>query len=312
MKLRGHPLPWLCAVAMACGGGSLGGSRDASTRHDAASADASLGDSGLDDSSVDSSVDSSLRDSGRRDAAPSDAGADTGASDSGRVDAGGTSSSGGSGGAFPGAQTRTAHGAAGDVAYELYIPTSYDPGTAMPLLSVFHGQGDSGASMRDFWATTAGTNGFIVLATSSTGASGGWLPSSDVPRYDAALTDALAAYAIDTSRLYLWGFSAGAHLVHAIGLENADTFAAYSVSAGVLAALEGADGPSRASRHIPTDIHIGTDDPLFPQASSDRAAFLAAGWVEGADFSFVTFAGGHTVRADQQAEIWAFLSRYRR
>jgi poly(3-hydroxybutyrate) depolymerase len=191
------------------------------------------------------------------------------------------------------------------------MPLSYDPARPTPLLSVFHGQGDSGANMRDFWTTVAETGGFIVLATSSTGSSGGWVPAADVPRYDAALTDALGAYNLDTSRLYVWGFSAGAHLAHAIGLENANTFAAYSVSAGVLAALEGVDGPTRASRHIPVDIHIGMDDPLFPQASSDRSAFLAAGWREGTDLSYVTFVGGHTVRAEQLPEIWAFLSRFR-
>ncbi|NOY91578.1 MAG: hypothetical protein GXP55_10285, partial [Deltaproteobacteria bacterium] len=273
------------------------------TRRDASAADAG--------NPVDGSpADSGGLDAGTRDAGPADAGLDTGTRDAGLPDAGSTSS-GGSGGAFPGAQTRSAPSAGGDVPYALYIPTSYAPGRPMALLSVFHGQGDSGANMRDFWTSTAEANGFIVLATSSTGSSGGWVPAADVPRYDAALTDARGAYAIDTSRLYLWGFSAGAHLTHAIGLENAGTFAAYSVSAGVLAALEGVDGPTRASRRIPVDIHIGTDDPLFPQAASDRNAFLAAGWREGTDLSYVTFAGGHTLRAAQLPEIWAFLSRFR-
>ncbi len=280
--------------AFACGGGSLG-ERDASTTRDGAPADAGVPDSRVGDGAADSS----FGDSGERDSG-------------GRMDAASTGpGSGGSGGAFPGAQTRTATSATVPVPYELYVPTSYDPGTPSPLLSVFHGQGGSGANMRDFWAIAAEAEGFLVLATSSTGSSGGWVPASDVPRYDAALTDALGAYNIDTSRIYLWGFSAGAHLVHSIGLENADTFAAYSVSAGVLAALEGVDGPARASRKIPLDIHIGTDDPLFPQASSDRSAFLAAGWVEGANLSFVPFAGGHTVREDQLTEIWAFLARFR-
>jgi len=293
----------LSLLLFACGGGSLGANDSGMARGDAATDAGDVQDSATTDSGVD--------DAAGPDTGAVDTGVDSGALDAGTPDAGSATSSGGSGGAYPGAQTRTASVGGASFVYALYIPTSYVSSTPVALLSVFHGQGDTGANMRDFWRSEAEANGFAVLATTSTGSSGGWAPSADVPRYDAALTDALGAYDIDTSRLYLWGFSAGAHLTHAIGLENADTFAAYSVSAGVLAALEGPDGPRLASRHIPVDVHIGTTDPLLPQAASDRMAFLAAGWIEGTDYSYVTFAGGHTVLPSQRPEIWAFLSRFR-
>ncbi len=221
--------------------------------------------------------------------------------------------SGGSGGAYPGPQTRTARAGGDSFSYALYIPSSYRPGTPMPLLCLFHGQGGSGAGIRDFWQATAEREGFLLMATDATGSSGGWYPARDAPRFEAALNDALAAYTVDTRRLYLWGFSAGAHFVHAIALLNPDLFAAYAVSAGVLGALAGSSAPAEAARlrRIPVEIRVGRSDPLFPQAQADRDAFLAAGWAEGETLRFTAFDGGHTLRSSDPPELWGFLSAFR-
>ncbi len=233
-----------------------------------------------------------------------------GAGDGGRGDGGG---SGGSGGAYPGPQTRTARAGGETFSYALYVPSSYRPDTPMPLLCLFHGQGGSGANIRDFWQATAEREGFLLLATDATGSSGGWYPARDTPRFEAALNDALAAYAVDTRRLYVWGFSAGAHFIHAIALLNPDLFAAYAVSAGVLGALAGSSAPAEAARlrRIPVEIRVGRSDPLFGQAQADRDAFLAAGWVEGETLRFTAFDGGHTLRSSDPPELWGFLSVFR-
>ncbi len=289
----------LVILICGCSDGTLGSRRDASM----IAADA--------DAAADASGDAFVRDVGTADSR-TDVGSDSG-SDSGSdaaMDIDGGRGSGGVGGAYPGAQTRTASFGGSSYDYALYLPTSYDPTEPVALLSIFHGQGDTGANMRNFWRSTAESGGFAVMATSSTGASGGWTPSADVPRYDAALTDALGAYNIDEGRLYVWGFSAGAHLTHAVALMNTDTFAAYGVSAGVLAALAGPGAPSAAARRIPVDIHIGTDDPLFSEAEADRGRFVSAGWVEGDDFRYTAFPGGHTVRPDQLPTIWAFFESF--
>jgi len=211
------------------------------------------------------------------------------------------------GGAYPGKQARQVTLSGSTFTYHLYLPTSYNPSKPLPLISLFHGQGDSGKNMRDFWSATAETQDFIVLATSSTGSSGGWSPSADGPRYEAALNDALAAYAVDQKRIYVWGFSAGAHLVHGIALLNAGTFAAYAVSAGVLAGYAGNNAPATATRKIPVAIRVGTSDPLLPQVKADRGRFLAAGWVEGKTLSYVQFSGGHTILSTHPKQIWSFL-----
>jgi dienelactone hydrolase len=236
------------------------------------------------------------------DASGADAGTDAGS-------AGGILPSGGSGGAYPGAETRTTSGpGTGPFDYYLYVPTAYDPATAIPLVSVFHGQGDTGSSMRDFWSATAEANGFMVLATSNTGAMGGWDPAIDGPRYNAALADAVAAYNVEQARHYLWGFSAGGHLAHGLGLTNTDVFAAYAVSAGILDAFAGGGAPAAAARNIPVSIHIGDADPLLPYAQTDHMRFMDAGWVDGVDLDYVEFAGPHTVYESQLQEIWDFLA----
>jgi poly(3-hydroxybutyrate) depolymerase len=221
-----------------------------------------------------------------------------------------TASSGGSGGAYPGNQTRTAIAKGASFSYHLYIPKAYDPAKAWPLLSVFHGQGDTGANIRDYWAPVAESNGFIVVATTSTGTSGGWSGSTDVPRYDAALNDALESYNVATSRLYVWGFSAGAHLVHAIALLNADLFAAYAVNAGVLAALAGTNAPAAAPRKIPVSIRIGDADPMLGQARQDRDRFKAAGWVEGQNLAYSEFSGGHQLPSGDRQLAWDFIGKH--
>lgn len=224
----------------------------------------------------------------------------------------GPQGSGGSGGAFPGSVERivSVPGLGSQTVY-LYVPSSYAQSTPTPLLLALHGAGGAGtapqaaAATRDAWVAVAEANGFIVVAQAATGASGGWVPSTDVAVLNAALEDLTGAYNVDIARIYGWGFSAGGHFMHALGLQNADLFAGYGVSAGSLAALAGQSAPASASRIIPVDIHVGTGDPLFPAVSQDPSAFQKAGWTLGDTLTYVTFPGGHTFEAAHLAEIWA-------
>ena len=88
-------------------------------------------------------------------------------------------------------------------------------------------------------------------------------PGSDISRYSDALDDALVAYKVAQNRIYIGGFSAGAHIVHEVALTNTDTFAAYSASAGALDVFADGNAPATAARRIPVDIHSGTEGPLF-------------------------------------------------
>lgn len=228
------------------------------------------------------------------------------------VSSGGTGS-GGTGGAYPGNQSRSVTvSGAGTHTYYLYIPNSYNPSNPVPVMFGFHGSGGAGTapsaaqSVRTGWSSIAESEGFIVVAQAATGSGGGWVPSTDTVILDAIITDVWNAYNINTKRNYAWGFSAGGHYVHALGLNNNTFFAAYGVSAGALDALAGANAPATAAatRRIPCDIHIGNTDSLLTYAQADRTRFLNAGWVEGTNLWYTEFSGGHTYTTTHLGQIW--------
>ncbi|MEO8011748.1 MAG: hypothetical protein ABI650_08910 [Dokdonella sp.] len=212
----------------------------------------------------------------------------------------------------------------------LRVPPSYSPTRPMPLVFALHGQAGSAAAaqtaaqaVRNAWSTAADTNGFIIIAPVASGNSGGWIAPppgpSDYDTFAAAIADVEAAYTIDRSRRIGWGFSAGGHVMHDLVLNaysdevTIDTFAAYSVSAGVFAGLACSSAAScnalvaGASRRIPVDIHVGGSDSLLPYATSDRNVFVANDWTLGTDLWFTTFPGGHSYAPAHLAEIWTNL-----
>lgn len=229
----------------------------------------------------------------------------------------GGTGSGGSGGPGPGSHTRQVSVTGlGTQNYHIYVPSSYSSSTPMPILFALHGAGGSGTapaaamSVRDSWGTVASTNGFLVAAIEATGSGGGWLINDAVAVLNAVITAMWADYNVDTKRVYGWGFSAGGHVMHLLGLANANFFAAYGVSAGVLDAVATPNGvtPSGAPRTIPVAIHIGTSDTLLPYAQADRSTFLAAGWATGSTLQYTEFSGGHTYTTSHLIAIWGFLS----
>jgi poly(3-hydroxybutyrate) depolymerase len=232
--------------------------------------------------------------------------------------------SNGNGGAFPGNQTRTIGVPnVGNRTFYLRLPPDYTPARSWPLLLALHGAtGSAGTApaaaqqVRSDWSSWADSGGFIVLAPVATGSQGGWNPQVDIPTISAALDDTAGRYDVEQSRISLWGYSAGAHVAHALALNNTTYFASYGVSAGALEAYactdDGSFPPtcsallSGAQPKIPVDIHLGNEDPLYTTygACNDPARFQSGGWVPGQDLFYTLFAGGHTYTIAQLGEIW--------
>lgn len=234
----------------------------------------------------------------------------------------------GSGGAYPGDVTRTIDVDGATRTFYLYLPADYQAGHAWPLLLALHGQSGSAATapaaaqqVRSDWSSWADAGGFIVLAPIGTQSLGGWDPSVDVPSMDVALNDTYARYNVDRGRIYLWGFSAGAHLAHALALNNTDYFAAYGISAGSLTQYACSDDGSfwptcdqllgGVTRDIPVDIHLGDADPLYTLygAGGDPLLFENHGWILNQNLHYTLFSGGHTYSIAQLGEIWGDLCR---
>lgn len=254
-----------------------------------------------------------------------------------------TDASHGSGGAYPGNATRALHIAnlgSGTQTYYVYVPGSYDPARSLPLLLALDGvaplasAGQYATDVRDAWITAAEAGGFIVAApvghalgyTSKGEPYVSWsVPPTNGPNdYDlfaAVRADLESAYNIERTRVYGWGFSAGGHVMHDLGVHdyshafNATTMAAYAVSGGDLAALAcaGMSGLqcrevlAAVPRKIPVDIHIGYYDPNNGAAKSDHMHFLDESWLDAQTIFFTEFNGGHIYTAAQLSDTWAHL-----
>jgi len=251
--------------------------------------------------------------------------------------------SAGTGGAFPGKLTRTVHVAGlgdGTQDYYVFVPDGYDPSRPLPLLLALHGvapyAGVDGYAMdiRDAWSTVAAAGGFIVAAPVanqviySNGApyAMSWLLPyngrvSDYDLFAAVRADMEAAYNIDRTRVYGWGFSAGGHVMYDLAISqhssafNAATMAAFGVSGADLANVAcagyssaGCDALLNAlPRKIPVDIHIGNSDPNYPYAKADHLRFVADGWINHATIFYSVFVGGHEYTDQQLDQIWTSL-----
>jgi poly(3-hydroxybutyrate) depolymerase len=229
--------------------------------------------------------------------------------------------SNGSGGSFPGDVTRTINiPSVGTRTYYLHLPPAYTPARAWPLLLTLHGSAPSPPTAAQQvladWSALADASGFIAISAVGNGAQGGWGTSDDIAELNAVLADAFASYNVERSRVYLWGFSAGAHFGHWLALSNTDVFAAYGVSAGALQLYTCTDsGPPTCAaflaavpRKIPLDIHIGNSDPLYASVSTDAMhdaqRLQNGGWVRGRDLYYVVFADGHLYTIAQLGQIW--------
>lgn len=202
--------------------------------------------------------------------------------------------------------------------YYYRVPPGYVGTRARPVVVVLHGAAaDREAAARGTrasWSQTADAADAFVLAPVSSGSQGGYV-FDDEANIRAALADFESRFQVDRKRRYLWGFSAGGHVAHALALDPltaADQFAAYAVNAGALDQYVGVGAPAAAAHRIPISSYAGGTDPLLSRMRQDRDRFLAAGWSEGATLRYQEFLGGHTYKVEQLAASLAFMCGFER
>ena len=107
-----------------------------------------------------------------------------------------------------------------------FVPASYNPSTAMPLLIWAHGCG--GEAEGDAWNVGSYTEepGEGWLALSLGGRDGDcWIPSADEAMVIAALEDFEAHFNVDRHRVFLAGYSSGGDLAYRTAFRHSSTFA---------------------------------------------------------------------------------------
>ena len=134
----------------------------------------------------------------------------------------------------------------GTLNYELYVPSTYKAGTAVPLVVALHGCTETADVYRQLsgWDSLAQTKNFIVLlpqqSTSRNSQScWNWFQQADMqrgsgePAMIAGMVSSVEQkYSVDAHRVYVAGFSAGGAMANVMGATYPDMFAAVGVGSG--------------------------------------------------------------------------------
>jgi poly(hydroxyalkanoate) depolymerase family esterase len=163
----------------------------------------------------------------------------------GSTPTGGTSGSG-SAGAAGTLVSNSYTNAAGTRQYQVYVPSTYKAGTAVPLVVALHGCTESADVFRQLSAldTVAESKGFIVVyptqpSSANNQSCWNWFSQPNMqrgsgePSIIAGMTQAIQQrYSIDTKRTYVLGFSAGAAMATVMGATYPDLYAAVGSGSG--------------------------------------------------------------------------------
>jgi len=198
--------------------------------------------------------------------------------------------------------------------YTIFVPPSYDPFRAAPLLVGLHGGGaggkagekvvGSGPSAMNFYMEIAEKHGWLVVCPTAIKAP--WHQPINGEFFEAVLKEIPLLYNVDLNRVYLTGHSMGGYGSWYWGNEWAERWAAVGPMAG-----GGCPGVDRfKDTQTPVYLFHGTDDPICG-VGPDRAAadqMLA----NGNDFVYTELNGvGHGYPPEIGAEMADFFEKKR-
>jgi len=196
--------------------------------------------------------------------------------------------------------------------YYVSGPKHLAPGEKCPLIIAFHGSGGDGAMMVDSWAKLAQKERFFVAALKSLDR-WNWTIPANGPDLVHKLTEALVAkLPIDSSRIYLFGQSAGAVFALRLGLLESQYFAAVAVHAGSFRSWADFATVRMARRKLPVLIISGDRDPIFPPASvKSTIATMQAVGIPAESFIMEWHDHRYYALADSiNARAWEFLRKH--
>jgi dienelactone hydrolase len=169
-------------------------------------------------------------------------------------------------------------------AYALYVPRSYDPARAYPLVFRWHGSGGNALSGGLEIESASQEDALIA---SPTGQRGTWdlTPTgSDVQLFDVLLADLEGRYCVDRARVFSYGFSMGAALTNLLGCVRGDVLRAVAPVAGDVPRLRACRG------RVAAFVTHGQQDDAVPLARGrrERDAYLARAGCDTAHFDPVS------------------------
>jgi len=168
--------------------------------------------------------------------------------------------------------------------HSLYVPETYTPDRAWPLIVGLHGGSGNGRDFLWTWLRDARTFGAILATPTSTGNSLGntWAlmgDDNDTPNLARIVDNVRARYAIDLKRMLLTGLSDGGTFSYVTGFETASPFTHLAPVSATFHPMLIETADRGRLKGLPIHLTHGKKDWMFPVEVARQAqrALSAAG-----------------------------------
>ncbi len=199
--------------------------------------------------------------------------------------------------------------------YYIYVPTSYRPDRATPLVYVGHGGNSAMTDERarivaelylDFYYQHLGEEMGAIVVAPATSRGWGAVGNSIIL---STLSKVSRDYNIDPERVYITGHSMGGHMSWRTAMTFGDRFGAASPQSGGYDVWATSDALANAYT-IPGYTTYGTEEPFGLNATNH----VLADWLRAHNYPWVTVEkdGGHEVYDDELPKVAAFFMQHPR
>lgn len=195
--------------------------------------------------------------------------------------------------------------------YSYQIPSSADPTKPLPAVVLIHDQGGWASDVMGAWKGLASQQGFIAIAPESL-SNTEWTSQVDGPDYLHAVVDEVnQKHPIDRSRVYLFGVLGGGVYALALGIFDANYWAATSVHAAIL-------DPTNyslfehAPRKEPFEDWVGAEDGNHDMTHmvNEHDAFVKAGFPFELKIIPNSLGTYYNVMDEVNEGSWKFFTKY--
>ncbi|MFO1237470.1 MAG: phospholipase [Alphaproteobacteria bacterium] len=149
--------------------------------------------------------------------------------------------------------------------FSLYVPETYVPETALPLVVALHGGSGHGRAFLFSWLRDARSRGVIVAAPTSTGPT--WAlngPDPDTPNLKRIVAEVSERWSVDPRRILLTGLSDGGTFAYVSGLEADSPFTHLAPVAAAFHPMLAEFADRERLNGLPVYIVHGALDWMFP------------------------------------------------
>ncbi len=153
--------------------------------------------------------------------------------------------------------------------YSLYVPETYTPDRAWPLVVALHGGSGHGRGFLWSWLRDARSYGAILVAPTATGPSrkSTWAlmgDDTDTPNLNRILESVRERWNIDAARLLMTGMSDGGTFCYVSGLESASRFTHLGPVSSAFHPMLASMADGERIRGLPIYMVHGALDWMFP------------------------------------------------